>query len=95
MNPTGSNDTPTLFAQNPDLPLPTASEYRNPSFYGFKPGRNEGRRPESIRSADGARASSVRSGKFKRSGKEPPEVIEDYKADYKLKFNKFHTENEQ
>ncbi|KIO21531.1 hypothetical protein M407DRAFT_80274 [Tulasnella calospora MUT 4182] len=93
VNPTGSNDTPTLFAQNPDFPLPTAQEYRNPSFYAFKPRRDEGRRPESIRSADGARASSVRSGKSKRSGKEPPEVIEDYKADYKLKFNKFHTEN--
>ena len=33
----GSSDTPALYLRDPEHPLPSPSEYRNPSFYLFRP----------------------------------------------------------
>ncbi|KAG8894575.1 hypothetical protein FRB99_001133 [Tulasnella sp. 403] len=87
----GTGETPTIFAHNPETPLPVPPEYQNPSYYAFRPLPPA---PLQLSPDRTGRPASIRSGRSGRSGKgNAAEQIEDYKLDYQTKFNKFHTEN--
>jgi hypothetical protein len=89
-----TSNSPTLFAADPRAPLPAPSEYRNPSFYTFRPAPIN--HTNSSDDGRGNKPSSLRSAKSKKSTRgeiDAAAVVEDYKADYTTKFNKFHGEN--
>ncbi|KAG8853527.1 hypothetical protein FRB96_008129 [Tulasnella sp. 330] len=88
--------SPTLFAQNPDRPLPGPSEYQNPSFYAFRPKpqpppHHHHPRSRSPNEPNG-RPRSLRSNKSRKSMRRGS-MDANEQDDYKTKFNKFHTEN--
>lgn len=80
-------DPPALHVRNPDEPLPTPPEYRNPSYYLFKQARPAAHpRPRSR--VDGE---SVRTAKSKRTTKTVNSKDEVPK--FRQEFEKFHSEN--
>ncbi|KAI1794629.1 hypothetical protein LXA43DRAFT_1091686 [Ganoderma leucocontextum] len=79
----GHEGTPVLFLRDPSAPLPPSTEYRNGSFYMF--------RPRPIVSPSPLDGVSLRSGK---SGKKVAKTKEDDGApNFKKEFERFHGEN--
>ena len=83
----GGDGAPVLHVRNPDHPLPPPSEYRNPSFYMFRPKTS----PASPRLPASPDSMSVRSGKSRKRSKETKP--EDSVPKFKKEFEKFHNEN--
>ncbi|RDX56496.1 hypothetical protein OH76DRAFT_392061 [Lentinus brumalis] len=83
----GGDGTPVLHLRDPDQPLPRTSEYRNPSFYMFRPKAH----PTSPRYPVSPDSTSVRSGKSHKRSKDTTPKAELPK--FKEEFEKFHNEN--
>ena len=62
------------------------------SFYAFRPQPQPA--PVHLDVENGGKPASIRSGKSRKSARgDHIEPVEDYKVEYKTKFNKFHGEN--
>jgi len=75
--------TPALHVRNPEEPLPSTNEYRNPSYYVFKTHPHQQNRRSRSRSR--TRGESIRSSKSNKTHDEPP--------DLRKAFERFHSEN--
>ena len=84
-SPPGSETAPVLFLRDVDQPLPPPYEYRNPSFYMFRP-RPSPPSPQLPASPD---STSVRSSKSRKKAAKPA----DSTPKFKKEFEKFHNEN--
>ena len=82
-----SDGTPVLHVRNPDQPLPPPTQYRNTSFYMFRPKAT----PTSPRLPASPDSTSVRSGKSRKRSKET--TLKDAAPKFKQEFEKFHNEN--
>lgn len=83
--------TPTLHLHNPAAPLPSHSEYRNPSYYIFKPQPHRGSPVPSTRSKKSQRTKASRRTNY--SHVNGVEDEDDGIPKHKKEFEKFHGEN--
>ncbi len=79
----GHESTPVLFLRDPATPLPPSTEYRNTSFYMF--------RPRPIASPSPLDGVSLRSGKSHKKAAKAEE--NDGVPNFKKEFERFHGEN--
>ncbi|TBU65539.1 hypothetical protein BD310DRAFT_1033855 [Dichomitus squalens] len=82
----GHDSSLVMFLRDPEAPLPPSTEYRNASFYMFRP------RPISSPPL-GHDGVSVRSGKSRRSGTKEHKPEDDGVPNFKKEFEQFHSEN--
>ena len=82
----GHDGSPVMFLRDPDTPLPPPTEYRNASFYMF--------RPRPISSPPPAHdGGSVRSGKSGKRSTKDRNPDDDGVPSFKKEFERFHGEN--
>jgi len=83
----GSEEWPMLYLCDPDEPLPVPPDYRNRSFYMFKPRSDSSASPQPRSQGNGVAGDK----KSRKGGRDAKRVDEPPK--YKQEFDKFHSEN--